>query len=191
MLDITWCIVSPVEGYSRYPPPPIRPGGYLCPFPITWTTLYLGKRIYTLLLPPISGIGYYWQLQEKHPLFGLSQEIFPRLRPKIPPFHEKIGICMQPMQPPYALECGGGGGGGVFHSLCHWVIWYCHYILFSLQFQIFVKFWTFNHSCGYSRSHLNLDLAEAFLFFLLWERERDRAKLIIIQFQTILSLIQR
>ena len=44
---------------------------------------YLGKRL-SKDIPPISGIGYRWQLQ-KHPFSWFSREIFPRLRQKTPP----------------------------------------------------------------------------------------------------------
>ena len=74
MLDITLGALSPVEGYSRYPPPPtpIKPGG-------TYGHFRSPE-------PPISGKGYTpylrnWLLlaiTKKKNLFGLSQEIFPK-----------------------------------------------------------------------------------------------------------------
>ena len=70
-------------------------------------TPYLGKRI----IPPISGIGYHWQLKKQKTFPGFLEEIFPRLwtkkyPPPPHPFSEKIGIRMRP---PYAFEGGGGG----------------------------------------------------------------------------------
>ena len=52
------------------PPTPIESGGiYLWSFPITWTPLSQEKDI-----PPISGIGYQWQLQKNTPFPELSRQ---------------------------------------------------------------------------------------------------------------------
>ena len=59
-------------------------------------------------------LGYWLPLAvTKHtPSFGLSQEIFPRLKPKkYPLFPENMGTCMLH---PYAFEFGGGGA----HLVC-------------------------------------------------------------------------
>ena len=88
------------------PPTPIEPGGTMLVPPIPEPP-YLEKRIY----PPISSIGYHWQLQ-KHSFSGLSRELFPRLRPKNTPFPAKIGIRMRPLMHSSVCVWGGGGGGG-------------------------------------------------------------------------------
>ena len=65
------------------------------------------KRISKDIYPPISGIGYRWQLQKTHPFFWFSREIFQRLQPKNtpPPFPEKMGT-----PPPPLMHLSGGPG---------------------------------------------------------------------------------
>ena len=53
--------------------------------------IHLNQHNFDDPIPPISGIGYHWQLQ-KTPFPGILGEIFPRLRPKHtppPPFPRK------------------------------------------------------------------------------------------------------
>ena len=76
--------------YSR--PPPIELGGTYARSPSPE--------------PPISCIGYHWQLQKNTPFPGFSREIFPRLSPPNTAFPEKMGTRMRP---PYVFEWGGGG----------------------------------------------------------------------------------
>ena len=78
------------------PPTPIEPGG---------TYAHSSS-----LKPPISGIGYHWQLQKTPPFPGfLGREVFQDYGQKITPLPEKMGIHMRP---PHAFEWGGGGEGG-------------------------------------------------------------------------------
>ena len=83
--------IEPGDAYARSPSPES---------PIS------RKRIYTPYL------GYWLPLAIKinTPFWGLSQEIFLRVLPKIPPFPEKMGIRMRP---PHAFDGGGGQAIGV------------------------------------------------------------------------------
>ena len=81
---------------------------------------YLGKRI-SEDIPPISGIGYRSQLQQKNTTFSwFSREIFPKLRPKNtpPPFPENMGTRMRPP-----------GGPGLLHACLMRFLAQCHSFL--------------------------------------------------------------
>ena len=114
-------VLSPVEGHSCCPTSYFhRSRGYLCSFPITWPPPpHLGKGIY----PLFENWLRHWQLQ-KHPFFWLSHWIFSETKAKNNPVSRENGnahaapLCTQ--------MCVCGGGGGIFHSLHHWVNWYCH-----------------------------------------------------------------
>ena len=91
--DELWLLPAP-------PPSHIEPGG---------TYAFLGKRIYTPP-PPISCIGYHWQLQKAPCTFSrLSREIFPRLRPNSTPLSRENGNAHAA---PSCIRLGGGGGAG-------------------------------------------------------------------------------
>ena len=92
-------------------PLPYRTRGYLCSFPITWPPSPISGKGYT----PCSRIGKY-----KNTPFPAPEKMGTRTRP---PYYALKYVC--------ACVCVWGGGG-VFHSLRHWVTWYCHYLLFSL-----------------------------------------------------------
>ena len=84
-----------------------RTRGYLCSFPITRTPLSREKDIqgYTPLSRVLVTIGNY---KKSTPFSWFSREIFPRLRPKIPPFPRKWECACGPL----CIRVGGGGGGG-------------------------------------------------------------------------------
>ena len=88
--------------YNVIPPPTHtqRIRGYLCSTPLspTWPPPP----------PPISGIGYHWQLQNT-PFPGLSREIFPRQRPQNTPYLWENGNTHA------APLCRLSGGGG-YHT---------------------------------------------------------------------------
>ena len=91
------CAHAHHEDETQSPGPPLHSNGtrgYLCSFPITGPPPpppIAGIRIYPVSRALVT-IGNY----KKHPISGFSREIFPRLRPKISPFPEKIGIRMRP-----------------------------------------------------------------------------------------------
>ena len=90
------------------PPPPHsnRTRGYLCSFPITWTLLSQEKDI-----PPISGIGYHWQLHKNPPFPGFLGKSSRDYGQKYPPFPRKWEYACSP------LMHSRGGGGDVDRSL--------------------------------------------------------------------------
>ena len=100
----------------NYPPPPtpIESGGTYACSPSQCTPLSGGKYI-----PPISGINWLpLAITKKTPPFpGLSREIFPRLRPKVPPFTEKMGTCMRSIM--HSSWGGGGGEAGLIRRRSH------------------------------------------------------------------------
>ena len=79
--------------------------------PITRPPLHLGNRIYPYL-------GYWFPLAitKNTPFAGFSREIFPRLRPKIPPgpFPRKWEYTCGSLM--HSSEGGGGGGGVPFRK---------------------------------------------------------------------------
>ena len=116
------CLNRPNSTHKTYcrryipppPPTPIEPGGTYARFPITRTP-YLGKRIY----PPISGIGYLWQLQKTSPFpgfLGKSSRDYGQKIPPPPPFPRKWEYARGPLM-------HSSGVGAVIYlvivRLCH------------------------------------------------------------------------